>query len=346
MRPAERVLVVEDDPLVAEAVLAALGELPGVEAVHVEDGRHALVRLSTDAWNLVLSDIELPNASGLEVLTGAKEADPDLPVVLMTAHQQIDYAIRAVRGSADEFLVKPIDPRELQATTRRLLGAARVGRESRSAAQRTVLAVGAHPDDVEVGCAGTLLEHRERGDRVVVLVLTGAGIEPRAGEAREAAAQLGIELVHGDLPDTSISEGGATIAAIAEQIERLAPEVVYTHAYEDDNPDHRSVHRATMAAVHAVPNVFAYQGPSSSIAFAPGRFVDVTPYLDRKLRTLREFRTQHAFRPYLDEELVTATARYWSRFAIGRFVEPFVVLRTSAPAFSPDAGPAARADVR
>ena len=86
MRPAERVLVVEDDPLVAEAVLAALGELPGIEAVHVEDGRHALVRLSTDAWSLVLSDIELPNASGLEVLAGAKEADPDLPVVLMTAH--------------------------------------------------------------------------------------------------------------------------------------------------------------------------------------------------------------------------------------------------------------------
>ena len=346
MRPLERVLVVEDDPLVADAVLAALGELQGVEAVHVDDGRHALVRLSTDPWHLVISDIELPGADGLEVLAGAKEADPDLPVVLMTAHQQLDYAIRAVRGSADEFLVKPIDPREVTATARRLLGAARVRRETEDAAQRTVLAIGAHPDDVEIGCAGTLLEHLDQGDHVVVLVLTGAEVEPRAGEARTAAALLGAELVHRDLPETAIPEGGTTIAAIAEQIERLAPAVVYTHAFEDDTPDHRNVHRATVAAAHMVPNVFAYQSPSTAIAFAPGRFADVTPYLDRKLRALREFRTQHAIRPYLAEDLVVATARYWSRFGAGRYVEPFEVLRTSAPVVSRAAGPAARADAR
>ena len=342
----ERVLLVEDDQLVADAVLAALSQLP-VEVVHLDDGRRALVRLTTDRWNLVVSDIELPGADGLEVLQAAKAADPDLPVILMTAHQQLDYAIGAVRGSADEFLVKPIDPHALTATAKRLLGAARVRREDASAARRTVLAVGAHPDDVEVGCAGTLLEHAARGDRVVSLVLTGgeAGrdVEPHVREAADAASLLGAELIHRDLPNTPVPEGSATIDAITEQIERVRPDVVYTHTVNDSHQDHRNVHRATIEAARVVPNLFAYQSSSADISFAPGRFVDITPYLDAKLRALREFKAQHALRPYLEEDLVTSTARYWSRFGPGRYVEPFEVLRTSEPAVT-GAAAAPRAD--
>jgi hypothetical protein len=65
--------------------------------------------------------------------------------------------------------------------------------------------------------------------------------------------------------------------------------------------------------------------------------------MDAKLRALREFRTQHAIRPYLEEDLIVATARYWSRFGVGRYVEPLEVVRTSKPAVTPAAGPAARA---
>lgn len=347
---AERVLVVEDDPLVAEAVLAALGTLDGIEAVHVDDGRRALVRLTTDTWHLVVSDIELPGADGLQVLEAAKAADEHLPVLLMTAHQQLDYAIRAVRGKADEFLVKPVDPHKLATTARHLLGAARARREAGAAAQRTVLAVGAHPDDVEIGCAGTLLEHVARGDRLVVLVLTGGehggAVELRAQEARDAAALLGAELVHRDLPDTSVSEGGETIAAIAAEVERLRPEIVYTHSLNDNHQDHRAVHRATVVAAREVPSIFSYQSPSTGIAFSPGRFVDITPYLDTKLRALREFRTQHAIRPYLEEDLVVATARYWSRFGVGRYVEPLEVVRSSEPSVTAGVAPATRADAR
>jgi LmbE family N-acetylglucosaminyl deacetylase/ActR/RegA family two-component response regulator len=345
----ERVLVVEDDPLVAAAVMAALATLD-VEAVHVEDGRRALIRLKTDPWHLVVSDIELPGADGLQVLDAAKAADEHLPVLLMTAHEQLDYAIRAVRGHADEFLVKPIDPHVLASTARNLLGAARARREAGAATLRTVIAVGAHPDDVEVGCAGTLLEHVARGDRVVVLILTGGehgdDVALRAQEASAAAALLGAELIHRDVPNTPMSDGGVTVAAIAAEIERLRPEIVYTHSRSDNHQDHRAVHRATIAAGRAVGSIYGYQSPSTSLAFSPGRFVDVTAYMDHKLRVLREFRTQHALRPYLEEELVIATARYWSRFGAGRHVEPLEVVRASEPSVSAGAGPAARADAR
>ena len=347
MSTPERVLLVEDDPLVAEAAAAALAQLPGVEVVHVDDGRRALVRLTTDRWDLVVSDIELPGADGLQVLAAAKEAERGTPVVLMTAHEKLDYAIAAVRGDADEFLVKPIDAHKLTSTAKALLGAARVRREAQARDRRTVLAVGAHPDDVEIGCGGALLEHAARGDVVTVLVLTGGerggDAALRAQEARDAARLLGAELVHRELPDTSVPEGGETIAAIDAEVRRLQPEIVYTHSLNDNHQDHRNVHRATVVAAREVPNLFAYQSPSSGIAFAPGRFVDVTPYMDAKLRALREFRTQHAVRPYLEEELVVATARYWSRFGVGRYVEPLEVVRTSAASLTPAADRASRA---
>lgn len=343
----ERVLVVEDDPLVADAAIAALSTLRNVEVVHVDDGRRALVRLTTDRWDLVVADIELPGATGLQVLEAAKDAAPDTPVILMTAHESLDYAIAAVRGRADEFLVKPIDPHKLASAAHLLLGAARTRRSERGAARRTILAVGAHPDDVEIGCAGTLLEHVARGDDVTLLVLTGGerggDASLRAQEARDAAALLGCDLVHRELPDTSVPEGGATIEAIAEQVQQLGPQVVYTHSLDDDHQDHRNVHRATIVAAREVPSLFAYQSPSTGIAFSPGRFVDVTPYMDAKLRALREFRSQHAIRPYLEEELVVATARYWSRFGGGRYVEPLEVIRTSPPSFTPAATPTGRA---
>jgi LmbE family N-acetylglucosaminyl deacetylase/CheY-like chemotaxis protein len=350
MSAPERVLIVEDDPLVAEAAMAALAQLPNLETVHVDDGRRALVRLTTDRWNLIVSDIELPGADGLQILEAAKAADNDVPVILMTAHEKLDYAIAAVRGNADEFLVKPIDPHELARTAKRLLGAARARREAQAGTRRKILAIGAHPDDVEIGCAGALLEHAARGDEVTVLILTGGerggDVSLRAQEAQDAARLLGAELRHETLPDTSVPEGGETISVIDMVVAELQPEAVYTHSLNDNHQDHRNVHRATIVAAREVPNVFAYQSPSTGIAFSPSRFVDVTPYMEAKLRALREFRTQHAIRPYLDEELVVATARYWSRFAPGRYVEPLEVVRTSAPSFSPAAGPAARAAER
>lgn len=335
----------------ADVALAALRSLNNVEAVHVADGRRALVRLTTDRWDLVVSDIELPGATGLQILEAAKDAAPGTPVILMTAHQQLDYAIAAVRGRADEFLVKPIDPEKLASTARALLGAARERRDSQVAERRTVLAVGAHPDDVEIGCAGALLEHRDHGDDLVLLVLTGGerggDASLRAQEAQSAANLLGAELVHHELPDTSVPESGETITAIADVIERLRPEVVYTHSLNDNHQDHRSVHRATVVAARDVPNVFAYQSPSTGIAFSPSRFVDITPHMDAKLRALREFRTQHAIRPYLEEDLVVATARYWSRFGGGgRYVEPLEVLRTTATSVTRAAAPGARATWR
>ena len=275
----KRVLLVEDDPVVAEVLVAVLDGIEGVQVVHEADGRRALVRVSTGGWALVVSDIELPNADGLEILRAAKEAAPDTPVVLMTAHEKVDYAIEAVRGHADDFLVKPVDPHEL----RRKVTALLAGTPAGGAGGRTVLAIGAHAVDVETGCGGTLVAHVEAGDQVALLALGGGN---DAEEARASASALGVELIQRDLAAGGMTEGGDTLHAITSALDRLRPAVVYTHSVDDDHQDRRSVHRATVVAARAVTSLYAYQCASTGLAFAPGRFSDVTTQMPQKLRAL------------------------------------------------------------
>ena len=80
----------------------------GVPEEHASGGAQG-VRLATErAWDLVVCDIELPEVSGLEVLRRAKEAQPEQPALLMTAHERIDFAITALQLKADGFVLKPL----------------------------------------------------------------------------------------------------------------------------------------------------------------------------------------------------------------------------------------------
>ena len=75
----------------------------------------------------------------------------------------------------------------------------------------TVLAIGAHPDDIELGCSGTLLRHHKDGNRVYILVLSrgeaSGDPEKRENECKQAAELMGVdELFFGDLKDTKIAK--------------------------------------------------------------------------------------------------------------------------------------------
>jgi len=82
-----------------------------------------------------------------------------------------------------------------------------------------------------------------------------------------------------------------------------------------------------MVAARRVASLYCYQRPSSTVELHPARFVGVDPYVDRKLEVLRAYASQVDLRPYLAEELVRATARYWGRFGTSAFCEPLEVIR-------------------
>lgn len=319
------VLIVEDDGLAAEfmsVVLTQQGMAPVIEA----DGARAAVRLASERFDLVVLDINLPGIGGIELLGQIKRAHPSLPVIVATGHERFDYAVAAIEGRADEFLVKPFTPDVFAQKALALL------RRPREREQRVVtLAIGAHPDDVEIGCGGILLRHRQLGHYVTILTLTGGeqggDAARRADESKLAAEVIGATLIHRDLPDTSLPEAGVTIEAIQDAIDAVRPTVIYTHSLHDNHQDHRSCHRATIVAGRQVPEIHCYQSPSTAVSFAPSRFVDISAVIDRKIDALRTFHSQWTTRDYLDEDLIRATARYWGRFGGGTYAEPLETTR-------------------
>jgi LmbE family N-acetylglucosaminyl deacetylase len=194
-----------------------------------------------------------------------------------------------------------------------------------------VLAVGAHPDDVEIGVGGTLAAYHQMGHQVAILTLSrGArgGVErERAGESQQAAEILGAQLYLEDLEDTRISEGDPTIRIIGRVIGEVEPTMIYTHSIHDVHQDHRNTHRAVMVAGRQVGRVFCFQSPSATVDFRPTRFVRIDGQLDAKLQAIGAFGSQVAVRAYLEPDLISATARYWSRFGDGRYAEAFEVIR-------------------
>jgi LmbE family N-acetylglucosaminyl deacetylase/CheY-like chemotaxis protein len=339
--PAPRILVVEDDPEAAEYVLHVLRNRGGFEVSHATGPAEALRQAGAQRWDLVLTDVEMPGMTGLELLDQLREVDPQLPVVVVTAHASLDYAVQALRSRADEFLEKPVRPDRLVATAATL---AAKGRAARAAARQSVLAIGAHPDDVEIGAAGTLIAHRRLGHEVAVLTLSrvarGGTKHTRADESRQAAEIIGATLYHEDLTDTGIAEGDPTIGVISRVVESVRPTVIYTHSPHDVHPDHRNTHRAALAVARQVGRVYCFQSPSATVDFRPTRFVSIDEQLHRKLMAIDAFASQVGIRAYLERDLIEATARYWSRYCEGRYAEPFEVIREAAVAGQHELTPA------
>ena len=328
-----RILVVEDDPEAAAYVLHVLRNRGGFEVTHIAAPAAALDRARAERWDLVLTDVEMPGMTGIELLEAIREISPQLPVAVYTAHASVDYAVRALRNKADEFLEKPVPPDKLVETLAALVAK---GRAAREAARQSVLAIGAHPDDVEIGAAGTLAMHRRMGHEVSILTLSrGArgGLEDtRASESLKAAEIIGATLYHEDLQDTSIREGDPTIGVISGIVETVRPTVIYTHSLHDVHQDHRNTHLAALVAVRQVGRVYCFQSPSATVDFRPTRFVNIDDQLERKLEAIDAFASQVEIRAYMEPDLIEGTARYWSRYCKGRYAEPFEVVREAAVA--------------
>jgi EAL domain-containing protein (putative c-di-GMP-specific phosphodiesterase class I) len=105
-------LVVDDDPGVRRDFARMLTHC-GFEVEVAEDGRQAIERLKSHQFEFILTDIEMPQGSGLDLLKTVREYDLDVPVVLITGRPGLESAMRAVEYGAFRYLTKPIDLDEL-----------------------------------------------------------------------------------------------------------------------------------------------------------------------------------------------------------------------------------------
>ncbi|TRO52898.1 PIG-L family deacetylase [Candidatus Bathyarchaeota archaeon] len=160
-----------------------------------------------------------------------------------------------------------------------------------------ILAVGAHPDDIELGCGATLALFRQRGHEVYLLVLTkgeaSGDPELREKECEESARTIGADKVFfGNLKDTRITDGVETIMAIEKLIKELKPNIIFAHSPKDSHQDHRNVGMAALSAARNSKKVLLYESPAAMREFLPQLFVDVTSTFEVKLEALKAFGTQ------------------------------------------------------
>jgi EAL domain-containing protein (putative c-di-GMP-specific phosphodiesterase class I) len=131
-RETERILIVEDDDGVARALQRLLAA-PGIQVMVASDGAAATELLVSTRFDLVISDIHLPGATGVDILRTVRAYHLDVPVILMTGNPTVDTAIEAVNLGALKYLPKPFKPDELRAEVRRALGLSRLARLKREA---------------------------------------------------------------------------------------------------------------------------------------------------------------------------------------------------------------------
>jgi LmbE family N-acetylglucosaminyl deacetylase len=179
----------------------------------------------------------------------------------------------------------------------------------------SILAIGAHPDDIEIGLGGLLLLLTLSGLwKVYLLVATrgecGGDPEIRTREQEAAAALLGASLLWGDLPDSRVSLRPA-IKVVEDALSRTNPDLVFVHTRRDTHQDHRTLHAATIAAARSIPNLLCYEGPSTS-GFRPTTFVDIAPVVGRKLELVRCHRSQLARTRIVEWTEATARYRGWA----------------------------------
>lgn len=207
----------------------------------------------------------------------------------------------------------------------------------RPTANRRVLAIGAHPDDLELACGGTLSRLADSGYEVHTLVMSpgsvGGNAQVRPGEATRGAQLMGAtkcEVL--DFPDTRLSTRAAELVqAIEARIKSFNPDIILTHSANDQHQDHAAVHIATLRAGRRHPAILCYESPSVTSAFSPTIFVDIDDYVDAKNAAIAMHCDQMG-KPYMADENINAMAVF--RGAQGRLdsAEAFEAVRV--PGFS------------
>ena len=216
---------------------------------------------------------------------------------------------------------------------------------------KTVLSIGAHPDDIEIGCGGTEILLKEKGYKIIHVVATNGEegslsipkeelSKKRKEEALKSGQVIGVDQIEFlDLPDGLTSFSKETKVELIKLIRKYSPEIIFTHSSSDHFPDHAIIHKLTLSALegakgpwypsatgdpHKVPKVFGYEvwHPLNQHQLA----VDISATIERKMLALKEHFSQVNGVDYL--AAINGLAMYRGAMSmIGAFAEVFEVIQ-------------------
>jgi LmbE family N-acetylglucosaminyl deacetylase len=191
--------------------------------------------------------------------------------------------------------------------------------------------IGAHPDDIDFGCAISMYDHHLRKDNIRSIVLTRGekGCAKSANRVTEESKALAVlapdaEKLFLDFPDTKLFQVLNEITnAMREAIMTTTPDIIYIPTIHDTHQDHIAAHHAVMAALNGtkISKILCYETPSSLPTFSPNYFKIFS--LERfkvKLKAIKCHESQHG-KAYIRDETIYALAKM--RAAQGRYYESF-----------------------
>ena len=178
-----------------------------------------------------------------------------------------------------------------------------------------VLAIGAHPDDIELSCGGTLLKLRKEYDADIHSLVFSKGelkSNPliRAKEQSKAGEFLDVsETKLLDYKDGSIISDSSLVNEIEQLVKECQPDLIFTHHIDDIHQDHRNVGWATLSATRRKKQaILLYPSLFIRDRFIPNLYIDISKHLDQKLKLLSLFKSQRS-NEYMDPEVIKVQAR-------------------------------------
>ncbi|GAB7021544.1 PIG-L deacetylase family protein [Salidesulfovibrio brasiliensis] len=215
----------------------------------------------------------------------------------------------------------------------------------------TVLVIAPHPDDETLGCGGTILRHKARGDAVHWLIMTRPGddtleVEMRLRERQvEAVAEVyGFDSVQRvGFPTATLDTvpAGDLISVIGSTIEETGATTLYLPHRHDVHSDHRAVFQAAYVCTKPfrypsvrrvlcmeIPSDTELVPPGGDAAFLPNHYVDVTRFMDGKIRALCAYGTECGEHPFPRSERTVRALADWRGAAAGcECAEAFMLMR-------------------
>ena len=193
---------------------------------------------------------------------------------------------------------------------------------------RTVLAIGAHPDDLELAIGGTLARLARNGARVVMAVVSvPTDYEVRRAEAQCSAAILGCELrflIEDGCKRIDDIKNYQLVGLLDRAVRELEPAAVFTHSACEFHRDHVAVHNACLSTQRLKAFDFFHFNPTMTravpVAFHPRAYVDVTDTIELKMQAIEAHASQFGARG-LDTELFRDVARLNGRMVGVKYAE-------------------------
>ncbi|MGP8321304.1 MAG: PIG-L deacetylase family protein [Methanosarcinaceae archaeon] len=208
--------------------------------------------------------------------------------------------------------------------------------------KRNILAVGAHADDVEIGCGGTVAAHVQKGDNVILLVMTESSytyydgtvlrtVEEGETEEKGAADVLGAKLINLEFETKKVPYSAESVEMINKIIDDYSINTIYTHWYHDTHQDHKRTTQSVLSAGRYVKNILMYEpeypAGRSYLGFRNQYYVDISSSFDIKMEALKYHESQII--KYGDAFLGAVEARARHRgYEIGaKYAECYEVIR-------------------